>query len=241
MKEISKIILALDVDTLREAQSIIKDTKKYIDVYKVGPHLFTKYGPQIIKLIRKSKKEVFLDLKLHDIPNTVASSVRQITRLKVYMLTLHTSGGLKMLREAKKAAVSEAKKLKLRTPILLGVTVLSSFQKKDLKQININLTIKEQVLSLFNLAQRANLGGVVLSAKELSYINKIKKKKLLRVVPGIRPRGCKKDDQKRTMAPNEAVRQGADFLVIGRPIIKAPSVKKAASAISKEINGVYDK
>jgi orotidine-5'-phosphate decarboxylase len=235
MKKKSKIILALDVDTTQKAQSIIEKTKSCIDIYKVGPHLFTKYGPEIIKLIHKNKKEVFLDLKLHDIPNTVASSIRQITRLKVCMVTLHTSGGLKMLSEAKKAAVSEAKKLKFKEPLLLGVTVLSSFEKKDLKQININLSIKEQVLSLVKLAQRAKLGGVVLSAKELGYVNKIKRSKLLKVVPGIRPKGYKKDDQKRIMTPKQAIKQGADFLVIGRPIIKSSSVKKAALDIIKEI------
>ncbi|MDP8260738.1 MAG: orotidine-5'-phosphate decarboxylase [Candidatus Kappaea frigidicola] len=236
MKNKSKIILALDIDTIKEAKSIIKDTKQYIDIYKIGPHLFTKYGPEIIKLVHKNKREVFLDLKLHDIPNTVASSVRQIVRLKVYMLTLHTFGGLKMLREAKKAAVSEAKKLKLRTPLLLGVTVLSSFEKKDLKQININLTVKDQVLSLLNLAQIAKLAGVVLSAKELTHINKVKNNKLLKVVPGIRPKGSKKDDQKRIMTPSEAIKQGADFLVIGRPIIKSASAKEAAENIIKEIS-----
>ena len=236
MKKKSKIILALDVDTIKEAQSIITNTKPYINIYKIGPHLFTKYGPEIIKLIHKNKKEVFLDLKLHDIPNTVAASIKQIVRLKVYMITLHTLGGLKMLREAKKAAVSEARKLKQKAPILLGVTVLSSLEKKDLKQININLTIKKQVLSLLNLAQMANLGGVVLSAKELGYISKNKNNKLLKVVPGIRPKGYKKDDQKRIMIPREAIKQGADFLVIGRPIIKAASIKKAAADIFKEIS-----
>ena len=234
MKKKSKIILALDVDTIKEAQRIITNTKPYIDIYKVGPHLFTKYGPEIIKLIHKNKKEVFLDLKLHDIPNTVAASIKQIVRLKVYMITVHTLGGLKMLCEAKKAAVSEARKLKQKAPILLGVTILSSFEKKDLKQINISLTIKDQVLSLINLAQMAKLAGVVLSAKELGYISK--NNKLLKVVPGIRPKGYKKDDQKRIMTPKQAIKQGADFLVIGRPIIKAASVKKAAADIFKEIN-----
>jgi orotidine-5'-phosphate decarboxylase len=232
----SKIIVALDVDTLKEAKVIIRDTKAFFDIYKVGPHLFTKYGPEVVKLIHKNKKEVFLDLKLHDIPNTVASTIRQMVRLKVYMLTLHTSGGLNMLAAAQKASMEESRKIKARSPLLLGVTVLSSFENKDLKQINVKLPIKDQVLSLIKIAQKAKLDGIVLSAKELEYILKLKGRKLLKVVPGIRPKGYKKDDQKRIMTPQKSIKKGSDYLVVGRPIIKADSIKKAAAQIAEEIS-----
>lgn len=140
-----------------------------------------------------------------------------------------------MLKEAKKAALSEAKKLKMNSPLLLGVSVLSSFDQKDLNDINIRTPLKKQVKTLIDLALEVKLDGVVLSSKELGYIRGAKYKRLLKVVPGIRPKGYKKDDQKRIMTPKAAVEKGADFLVIGRPIIKARSVFKAAESISKEI------
>lgn len=236
MKKKSNIILALDVDSTARARKIIKDTKQFIDIYKVGPHLFTKYGPDIVKLIKKNRKEVFLDLKFHDIPNTVSSAIKQAVRLNVYMITLHLQGGIEMLNEAKKAASSEARKLKKKRPLLLGVSVLSSFDQGDLKTINIKTPLKEQVKTLIDIALKVKLDGVVLSSKELDYIRAVKYKKLIKVVPGIRPKGYKKDDQKRIMTPEAAVAKGADFLVIGRPIIKAKSPAQAAEDISKEIS-----
>lgn len=231
----SRFIIALDVDTLKEAERLLKLLSKKVKIFKIGPHLFTRYGQEALKLVKKFKCDVFLDLKLHDIPNTVAGTIRQMARLKVFMLTIHTQGGFKMMKEAVLALKDEARKKNTRKPIILGVTVLSSFDEKTLASLNIKKKLNEQVVSLGRLAKKAGLDGLIVSPKEISIVRKSCGKDLILVSPGIRPKGASKGDQVRVMTPKEAVREGADYIVIGRPVIKSREPLRVVNSILKEI------
>ena len=215
-KLIGKIILALDVDNFKRAKYFVDKLYPRIKTFKVGLQLFTACGPGIIEYIRKKGGSVFLDLKLHDIPNTVASAVRQAAALKVKLLTLHIAGEEAML----KAAVSAAREAPCR-PLLIGVTVLTS-QK----------TNPARVLKLARLGLACGLDGVVCSAKEVRLLRRAIKKKFIIVTPGIRPKSALADDQKRTMSAPEAIKAGSNFLVIGRPILKAKDPLQALTEIS---------
>lgn len=215
-KLIGKIILALDVDNFARAKYFVDKLYPRIKTFKVGLQLFTACGPGIIEYIRKKGGSVFLDLKLHDIPNTVASAVRQAAALKVKLLTLHIAGEEAML----KAAVSAAREAPCR-PLLIGVTVLTS-QK----------TNPARVLKLARLGLACGLDGVVCSAKEVRLLRSRIKKKFIIVTPGIRPKSALADDQKRTMPALEAIKAGSNFLVIGRPILKAKDPLQALTEIS---------
>ena len=212
----SEIILALDVDNFTKAKYFVNKTYPKIKIFKVGLQLFSAAGPRVIDFIQKRGGEVFLDLKLFDIPNTVASAVRQATRHKVKMLTLHISGGEEMIKAAIAAACDEAKKLKFKRPLLIGVTVLTSKKTKP-----------SAVLDLAKFGIQAGLDGVVCSGREAKDLrNKIKSKFVI-VTPGIRPNGGVKNDQKRTVTVEEAIKAGSNFLVIGRPILEAEDPLKA--------------
>ena len=211
-----KIILALDVDNEREARYFVNKLYPKIKIFKVGAQLFTQAGPKIVEFIRKKGAQVFLDLKYFDIPNTVANAVRAAVRLKVSMLTLHILGDEEMLKLAVKAAKEESRRLKLKRPLLIGVTVLTS------KEAN-----SSDVLTLARLGIDCALDGVVCSVKEAALLKKEIKKKFLLVTPGIRPAGIPSNDQKRTATVDEAIKAGSDFLVIGRPILKAKDPLKA--------------
>jgi len=216
----SEIILALDVDNFTKAKYFVHKTYPYIKIFKVGLQLFSAAGVKVIDFIHRSGGEVFLDLKLYDIPHTVACAVRQATRRKVKMLTLHISGGTDMIKAAIVAAEDEAKKLKVRKPLLIGVTVLTSKETKP-----------EKVLNLAKIGIKCGLDGVVCSAREAKNLrNKIKRKFVI-VTPGIRPKGAVKNDQKRTATVDEAIRAGSNFLVIGRPILEAKDPLKAVLAL----------
>ena len=231
-----KLIVALDVDSITETKRLLNKLSKYVKIFKIGPYLFTRYGPKIIKLVHSYKSEVFLDLKLHDIPNTVANAVRQMVKLKVSILTLHTSGGMEMMKEAYKAKEDEAKKRNIRKPIILGITVLSSFNKRDLLRINIQDNIENQVVCLSRLAKKCHLDGVVASAKEAPAIKKDIGQNFIIASAGIRPANYKADDQKRVMTPKQAVENGVDYIIMGRPIIKSKRPDRAAYDIAKEIS-----
>ncbi|MCX5703623.1 MAG: orotidine-5'-phosphate decarboxylase [Candidatus Omnitrophica bacterium] len=204
------IILALDVDNETEARYFVNKLYPKIKIFKVGAQLFTQAGPKIVEFIRKKGAQVFLDLKYFDIPNTVANAVKAAVRLKVSMLTLHILGDEEMLKLAVKAAKEESRRLKLKRPLLIGVTVLTS------KEAN-----SSDVLTLARLGIDCGLDGVVCSVKEAALLKKEIKKKFLLVTPGIRPAGIPSNDQKRTATVDEAIQAGSDFLVIGRPILKA--------------------
>jgi orotidine-5'-phosphate decarboxylase len=208
-----QLILALDVDALKTAQPFINNLSGTIRIFKIGPVLFTAHGPKVVELVRKKGAEVFLDLKFHDIPNTVANAVRQATRLKVKMLTMHTSGGEEMLVAAVSAAKDEAKKLRVKKPLLLGITVLTS----DKSSVNTMAT----VVSRARLAKKCGLDGVVCSVHEAAAVRRACGNKFVIVTPGIRPKGAQGGDQKRVATAEAAFAAGANYIVVGRPILEA--------------------
>ncbi|MDD2679441.1 MAG: orotidine-5'-phosphate decarboxylase [Candidatus Omnitrophica bacterium] len=216
-----EIILALDVPSFPRAKYLVYKLYPKIKIFKVGLQLFTASGPQVIEMVHKKGARVFLDLKLFDIPNTVAQAVRQAVRYKVKMLTLHIAGGQEMLKAAVDASRDEARKLKTQRPLLIGVTVLTSKKARA-----------QDVLRLAKTGIDSGLDGVVCSAQEAGYLRNRLKRKFLIVTPGIRPKGALKADQKRTATVKEAIRQGSNFLVIGRPILEAKDPLKAAQALS---------
>ena len=212
----SKLIVALDVDSFRAATVLVQATGEVVDIFKVGSQLFTRVGPRIVEFLHEQGKECFLDLKFHDIPNTVAKAVESATTLGVRMLTLHTCGGAEMLRTA--AAVPHR-------PLLLGVTVLTS----------VGGNVQEEVLRLARLAKRSGLNGVIASPREIHPLREIMVTKFQIVTPGIRPVKSDLADQRRAMTPAEAIIAGADHIVVGRPIIAAKNPAQAAVRIAEEI------
>jgi orotidine-5'-phosphate decarboxylase len=230
-----KIIVALDVDTEEEALRLTEQLPES-EVFKVGLNLFTAKGPSFFKKLLSQNKKVFLDLKLHDIPNTVAGAVRVGTRHGVYMMTLHTSGGKEMMERPADAAAEEATKLGTERPLLVGVTVLTSLKAEHLRTIGIESDTEEQVLKLAGLAQEAGLDGVVCSPQEIELVKGECGLEFLVVAPGIRPAWAAAQDQKRILTPAQAIRKGADYIVIGRPVIKDPDPRNAFQKILKELS-----
>lgn len=221
-----RIIVALDVNTDKQARKFIERLSPAIKIFKIGPVLFTAYGPRAIELVRKKGAHVFLDLKFHDIPNTVANAVRQATRLKVRMLTLHTSGGEEMLMRAAQAAKEEAAKLKIKKPVLLGITVLTS----DKQSANTEKTVLQRA----RLAAKAGLDGIVCSVREAKAVRKACGRGFIIVAPGIRPKSSLAGDQKRVATAKDAFAAGADYIVVGRPILEAADPLEAVKNIIKE-------
>lgn len=213
----TELIVALDVDSYKKAEQLVNSLYPKVKFFKVGSQLFTACGPQIIKKICKKGAKVFLDLKFHDIPNTVKRAVESAKKLNVFMLTLHLSGGLEML----KAAASINKRSRI-----IGVTVLTS-QKVS--------STGEKVLALAKMAKEAKLDGVVCSVHEAEKVRRACGKNFLIVTPGIRPKGSAVGDQKRVATAADAVKTGANYIVVGRPIIKAEDPQKAAIEIIKEL------
>jgi orotidine-5'-phosphate decarboxylase len=230
-----KIIVALDVGTEAEALHIMGQLPES-EVFKVGLELFTAIGPSLFEKLRSQNKKVFLDLKLHDIPNTVAGAVRTGTRHGVRMMTLHTSGGKEMMERAVEAAAEEATKLGTERPLLVGVTVLTSLKAEHLRTIGVKSDTEEQVLRLAGLAKEAGLDGAVCSPQEIGLVKGEYGHEFLVVAPGIRPAWAAAQDQKRILTPAQAVRKGADYIVIGRPIIKDPSPRNAFQKILEELS-----
>ena len=214
------IILALDVDSFARAKYFVNKLYPKIKIFKVGSQLFTACGPKVVEYIRKKGAEVFLDLKFFDIPNTVAHAVRSAVQMKVKMLTLHILGDEEMLRAALSAAKEEARKLKIKRPLLIGVTVLTSKESSS-----------SDVLTLAKIGIDSGLDGVVCSAREASFLRRQIKKKFFIVTPGIRPKGAALRDQKRTTTVEEAIRAGSNFLVVGRPILEAKDPLAAAKKL----------
>lgn len=224
------LIVALDVDTLDEAVALVKKLGDSIDVYKIGSQLFTAYGPQAVLAVTSLGKKVFLDLKFHDIPNTVANAVTSAVGLNVFMMTVHTIGGREMMEAAVAAARKKAAVLNIPKPVIVGVTVLTSTQK--------DVTTDALVLERATLAKISGLDGVVASVEETEMLRKNLGKDFIIVTPGIRPAGTDKSDQKRTATPREAITKGSSFLVVGRPIVAAASPYDAAVGILKEIDQI---
>lgn len=225
-----RLIVALDVSSAADAQRIVQSVGEAATTYKVGKQLFTAEGPRIVRDLIASGRKVFLDLKFHDIPHTVAGAVRSAAELGIAMLTVHASGGSKMLKAAVEAAAQSPNR-----PVVLAVTVLTSFTDADVQEIGVPGTVLSQVLHLAALARAAGCGGLVSSAKEVAELRRELGEGFAIVTPGIRPSGSVAGDQARVVTPRDAIAAGATYLVIGRPILEAPDPAKAAAEIVREI------
>jgi orotidine-5'-phosphate decarboxylase len=230
------IIAALDVPTTEQALKLAKEIAPVVGAFKIGGELFTSAGPDIVRRVRDMGAAVFLDLKFHDIPNTVAKAVASATRLDVQMLTIHTSGGLEMMRAAEESAQQTALQSGRNAPLVLGVTVLTSMDGNALSEIGCEPNVGRHVERLANLAVQAGLRGLVCSPLEITALRQILPGKIQLVTPGIRTGAEKADDQKRTLTPREAIDAGANWLVIGRPIYAAENPRVAAEKILKSLS-----
>lgn len=223
------IIAALDVSTADEALALAAEVAPAVGAFKIGKELFVSAGPDIVQRVRDAGAEVFLDLKFHDIPNTVAKAVASAARLDVQLLTVHASGGTAMLRAAQQASGQNG-------PVVLGVTVLTSMDESDLAELGISKSPADQVRHLAKLATAAGLRGLVCSPMEIAPLREILPAEIQLVTPGIRPTGVDAGDQKRVFTPSEALAAGANRLVIGRPIYAAENPRAAAEAILESLN-----
>ena len=229
-----RLIIALDVENKEQALALVRELRD-ARIFKVGLELFTAEGPLFVKALIALDKKVFLDLKLHDIPNTVAEAVRSGVRLGAAMMTIHASGGEEMMRKAAEAASTESEKIRVARPLLLGVTVLTSLKSDDLQAIGMASETSAQVLRLAGLAKKSGLDGIVCSAQEIEAVRRELGSGFVIVTPGIRPAWAAAQDQKRIMTPSQAIQQGSDYLVIGRPVTQAASPQEAFLKIIDEI------
>jgi len=230
------IIAALDVPAAEKALQLAKQIAPAVGAFKIGGELFTSAGPDIVRRVRDTGAAVFLDLKFHDIPNTVAKSVAAAVRLDVQMLTIHTGGGLEMMRAAEESAQQTAGQSGRAAPLVLGVTVLTSMDANTLGEIGSDTNVGRQVERLANLAMKAGLRGLVCSPLEIAGLRQVLPAETQLVTPGIRTGAEKADDQKRTLTPREALDAGANWLVIGRPIYAADNPRAAAEKILESLN-----
>jgi orotidine-5'-phosphate decarboxylase len=229
------LIVALDVPDGDQALDLVNQLRGNIEIFKVGLQLFTTEGPSIVQRINAQGCKVFLDLKLHDIPNTVANAVTSAASLGVHMLTLHTSGGIKMMKMARAAANAWAENHGGSCPKLLGVTMLTSLDEQQVQDVGYGYPVEDLVVRLARLAQQSGLDGVVCSQQELDRLSTETLPDLFFVTPGIRSSNAPSDDQARTKTAGEAVSAGARYLVVGRPITKAVDPTLAARELLKEI------
>jgi len=232
-----RVFVALDVESLEEAARLLDRLEDAVSGVKIGSQLFTSAGPAAVELAHKRGHRVFLDLKFHDIPNTVAGAVRSAARLGVYMLNVHASGGAQMMRAAAESAAQAARDFGVARPICLGVTVLTSLDRRALEaEVGVTASIDGHVLRLADAARQAGLDGCVASPQEIRRIRLALGARFAIVTPGIRPAStAAADDQKRVATPRAALEAGADYLVVGRPITAAPDPKAAAVAIIAEL------
>jgi len=225
------IIVALDVPSADQAIALAEQVAPAVGAFKIGKELFTAAGPDVVRKIRATGASVFLDLKFHDIPNTVAKAVASAVRLDVQMLTIHTSGGPAMMRAAEESAQKAALQAGRAAPLVLGVTVLTSMDGNELSAIGYEGNVGRQVERLAQLAMESGLRGLVCSPLEIAALRQIIPSHAQLVTPGIRTGAEQADDQKRTLTPREAMDAGASWLVIGRPIYAAPNPREAAEKI----------
>jgi len=226
----SRLIVALDLPDRRAALNVLDRLAGHVGYFKVGLELFIREGPKLVEEILDRGQKVFLDLKLHDIPNTVAGAVRSACQLGIDIITLHAAGGPKMLEAAREASTEFAS-----PPLLLAVTALTSLSSEDARSIGISDAVPCWVERLAGIAKSAGIRGLVASPKELQILRKKYGDYFRIVTPGIRPAGSPAQDQARAAQPGAAIRAGADFLVVGRPILKAPDPIQAAEQIIEEI------
>ncbi|MEN6617374.1 MAG: orotidine-5'-phosphate decarboxylase [Syntrophorhabdus sp.] len=233
-----RIIFALDVDRFEEAQHLVQQFKDHVGMFKVGKQLFTQCGPKIVDYIKLKNSKVFLDLKYHDIPNTVAKASIEAAKLGVDLLNVHASGGFTMMSEAKKALVEAGKNPDIQRPKIIGVTVLTSLDDNELKKIGFDIPVIELTRRLASLAKEAGLDGVVAGGSEIEMIREICGRDFLIVTPGVRIEEEKKDDQKRTITPAEAIRRGASYIVLGRAVRDSSDPQALLKKITGDISNV---
>lgn len=231
-----RLCVALDVSSPQQAIELASLLKNHVGLFKIGSELYTSSGPDIVRKITELGGEVFLDLKYHDIPNTVAQAARVVTRIGVAMFNLHAAGGTEMIRAAVIAAQEEASKQGGKTPIILAVTVLTSITGFILtSEMLIPRPIEEAVQHFAQLAKSAGAQGVVSSPQEVPLIRNVCGNDFLTVTPGVRPAWSVSNDQKRITTPGEAIALGSDYIVVGRPILKASDPQEAAQSIVQEM------
>jgi len=230
-----RLIFGLDVESIEEALRFVDLLVGEVGLFKVGKQLFMRTGPQIVRIIRERGGEVFLDLKFHDIPQVVAKAAAEATLLGVRMFTVHASGSSEMMRRAVREVNALSRRQHVRRPQILAVTVLTSLSRADLKSVGVMDAVESQVVRLARLAKKAGVNGVVASPQETTHIRRACGHSFLIVTPGVRLQHAQRDDQKRVMAPEEAVRAGADYLVVGRPIRDAREPVEAARELVAEM------
>ena len=233
------LLVALDVETGARARELARELHGVAGGFKVGSRLFTLEGPSLVRALVDEGARVFLDLKFHDIPNTVAQAVASAVATGAWMINVHASGGAPMMQAAARAGAETAARLERPAPLLIAVTVLTSMDEQTLRQTGVSRPLLDQVVALAQMAQAAGLAGVVASPQETAAIRAACGAGFVIVTPGIRgaSAGAESHDQSRTMGPAEAVRAGASYLVVGRPIISAPDPRAAAEQIVEELAG----
>jgi orotidine-5'-phosphate decarboxylase len=233
---LNQLIVALDVENLATANRLVTTLSDDVKWFKIGKQLFTAVGPASVKLLHEANKNIFLDLKFHDIPNTVAGAVASATKIGANIINIHASGGLEMMRAAGEAAEKQASELSIPKPTLLGVTILTSVDEANFQRdFGTQRKLKNQVAYLAELSQKAGLDGVVASPLEIELIRKVCGNDFVIVTPGVRPAWAASNDQQRVMTPGEAINAGADYIVVGRPITAADNIREAARTILQEI------
>lgn len=233
-----RLIVALDVDSMEQAKTLVQRLAGEVGMFKIGKQLFTHAGPRAVELIQQLGGEIFLDLKFHDIPNTVAKAAIEATRLGVKMFNVHASGSLEMMRTTVKEVERVCRREKMRRPIMLAVTVLTSLNQDDLQRVGVERKVADQVVRLALLTKEAAMDGVVASPHEVADIRAACGPSFVIVTPGIRPAEINRNDQQRVMTPADAVRAGVDYIVVGRPILEAPNPVDAARAIVADMKQV---
>ncbi len=233
----NQLIVALDVENLDAAKRLVTRLSDDVKWFKIGKQLFTAVGPASVKLLHDGKKNIFLDLKFHDIPNTVAGAVASATKIGANIINMHASGGLEMMRTAAESAEKQASELGIPKPTLLGVTILTSVDEVNFQRdFGTQRRLADQVAYLAELSQKAGLDGVVASPLEIELIRKVCGDDFVILTPGVRPAWADSNDQQRVMTPAEAIDAGADYIVVGRPITAADNPREAARVILQEIH-----
>lgn len=230
------IICAIDMYDIKKAHALVEEIHPYVGGIKLGLEFFTMNGPKGVEEFSKYNLPIFLDLKFHDIPNTVGGAIRNSIKLNIDIISVHACGGSNMIKTASKIAADEAKLLNYTKPLIIGVTVLTNIDETDFKEAGYNANILTQVKNLASLSYKNGLDGIVCSPGEIKLIRDSFNKNFKIIVPGIRPADSLINDQKRTMTPKEAIDLGADFLVIGRPVTQSPDPVMAIKNILKSIN-----
>jgi orotidine-5'-phosphate decarboxylase len=231
----SRLIFALDVASMKEAESLVKTLAREVGLFKIGKQLFLHAGPPVVRMVRDKGGDVFLDLKFHDIPRTVAKAAAEATRMGVRMFDLHASGSLAMMQQTVSEVNRVCRNEQLRRPKILAVTVLTSLTRDDLRRVGVAAGVENQVVRLARLARQASMDGVVASPLEIGRIRKECGRGFLIVTPGVRSSKSGWDDQKRVLTPEQAIASGADYIVVGKPIRDAKDPQVAARDIVAEM------